>query len=259
MQFCIRVDFNILFRPVIYSVSLNSTSGLCRSEYGKDYDYDSPVKLLDLLYYGRSKTLDEQVVVLGQVLAADCTVGYEEYNNHKVKTSVHTYKPLKYGKPCMEICRFGVIQTFYTVYPKMAKSPFSFFTAPFCSYQIMGHNGIRANSNVDRRCSFANYLYAGPQGQRGAGEKLEGIDEYCRIFNGEIPQFPAWIQCSSNNWQRGSFCSNKRYHHSPLYFPWQVYWSEKIDRRGERHIIERRWLIVPDLRKKQSMMHIVYY
>lgn len=58
--------------------------GFGRSEYGKDYDYDSPVKLLDLLMHGKCQTLDDQVVVLGQVLAADCTVGYEEHQNYRV-------------------------------------------------------------------------------------------------------------------------------------------------------------------------------
>lgn len=55
-----------------------------RSEYGKDYDYDSPVKLLDLLLHGKSKRTDQQVVVLGHVLAADCTIGYEDLQNYQV-------------------------------------------------------------------------------------------------------------------------------------------------------------------------------
>lgn len=54
-----------------------------RSEYGKDYDYDSPVKLLDLLLHGKCKRVDQQVVVLGHVLAADCTIGYEDLQNYQ--------------------------------------------------------------------------------------------------------------------------------------------------------------------------------
>ena len=113
------------------------TVPLLRSEYGKDYDFEAPVKLLDRMmhslptsreqqvpplaavrpaWWGRparaSPSLlphglasqaawhmttpaaaacrcqiasDAQVVVLGQVLAADCTVGYEEIVNTQVR------------------------------------------------------------------------------------------------------------------------------------------------------------------------------
>jgi PDZ domain len=37
------------------------------SEYGGDYDTDSPVKLLDKLLYGMKQTAKQQVVLLSQV------------------------------------------------------------------------------------------------------------------------------------------------------------------------------------------------
>ena len=56
-----------------------------RSEYGKDFEFDSPVKLLDQLLHGKCKRTDQQVVVLGHVLAADCTQGYEDLTNYQVE------------------------------------------------------------------------------------------------------------------------------------------------------------------------------
>lgn len=55
-----------------------------RSEYGKDYDYDAPVKLLDKLLYSMAQTEDEQLVVISQVLVADINIGYEEIVNTQV-------------------------------------------------------------------------------------------------------------------------------------------------------------------------------
>lgn len=37
------------------------------SQYGKDYDYDAPVKLLDKLLHSMAQTEDEQLVVVSQV------------------------------------------------------------------------------------------------------------------------------------------------------------------------------------------------
>ena len=37
-------------------------------QYGKDYDYDAPVKLLGKLLHSMAKTEDEQLVVISQVL-----------------------------------------------------------------------------------------------------------------------------------------------------------------------------------------------
>ncbi|GLJ14809.1 hypothetical protein SUGI_0240630 [Cryptomeria japonica] len=55
-----------------------------RSEYGKDYDYDAPVKLLDKLLHSMAQTEDEQLVVLSQVLVADINIGYEDIVNTQV-------------------------------------------------------------------------------------------------------------------------------------------------------------------------------
>jgi hypothetical protein len=38
-----------------------------QSEYGNDYGAQSPVKLLDKLYYGFPQTVDEELVILAQV------------------------------------------------------------------------------------------------------------------------------------------------------------------------------------------------
>ncbi|KAF3780420.1 Protease Do-like 9 [Nymphaea thermarum] len=57
-----------------------------RSEYGKDYDYDAPVKLLDKLLHSMAQTEDEQLVVVSQVLVSDINIGYEDIVNTQVKT-----------------------------------------------------------------------------------------------------------------------------------------------------------------------------
>ncbi|GAQ91114.1 HrtA/DegP protease [Klebsormidium nitens] len=54
------------------------------SEYGSDYDYDTPVKLLDRMLHGMARSDDEQVVVLSQVLAHDENIGYEDLSNRVV-------------------------------------------------------------------------------------------------------------------------------------------------------------------------------
>ncbi|MFS7980123.1 putative protease Do-like, PDZ domain-containing protein [Helianthus anomalus] len=55
-----------------------------RSEYGKDYDFDAPVKLLDNHLHAMAETVDEKLVVVSQVLVADINVGYEEIVNTQV-------------------------------------------------------------------------------------------------------------------------------------------------------------------------------
>jgi len=57
-----------------------------KSEYGKDWDYDAPVKLLDRYLHHHVASSGEQVVVIGQVLAADINVGYEDMTSTQVKT-----------------------------------------------------------------------------------------------------------------------------------------------------------------------------
>ena len=74
---CLQCFSSSVFLPQVSAPYL-------RSEYGKDYDYDSPVKLLDILLHGKCKRADQQVVVLGHVLAADCTIGYEDLQNYQV-------------------------------------------------------------------------------------------------------------------------------------------------------------------------------
>ncbi|KXZ47287.1 hypothetical protein GPECTOR_36g14 [Gonium pectorale] len=55
-----------------------------RSEYGKEYDFDAPVKLLEKMMHGMAAKPDEQVVVLSQVLASEVNLGYEEICNTQV-------------------------------------------------------------------------------------------------------------------------------------------------------------------------------
>ncbi|WOL13804.1 protease Do-like 9 [Canna indica] len=55
-----------------------------RSEYGKDYEYDAPVKLLDKLLHTMAQSHDEQLVVISQVLVADINIGYEDIVNTQV-------------------------------------------------------------------------------------------------------------------------------------------------------------------------------
>jgi len=55
-----------------------------RSEYGKDYEFDAPVKLLDKHLHAMAESVDEQLVVISQVLVADINIGYEEIVNTQV-------------------------------------------------------------------------------------------------------------------------------------------------------------------------------
>ncbi|KAL9155733.1 hypothetical protein ABFS82_09G024500 [Erythranthe guttata] len=55
-----------------------------RSEYGKDYEYEAPVKLLDKLLHEMRQSAEEQIVVVSQVLVADINIGYEEIVNTQV-------------------------------------------------------------------------------------------------------------------------------------------------------------------------------
>lgn len=66
----------LVFTPV--------TVPLLRSEYGKEFDYEAPVKLLDRMLHAQAENSSQQVVVLNQVLAADANVGYEEIVNTQV-------------------------------------------------------------------------------------------------------------------------------------------------------------------------------
>ncbi|XP_074591327.1 protease Do-like 9 [Curcuma longa] len=55
-----------------------------RSEYGKDYEYDAPVKLLEKHLHAMAQSHDEQLVVISQVLVADINIGYEGIVNTQV-------------------------------------------------------------------------------------------------------------------------------------------------------------------------------
>lgn len=55
-----------------------------RSECGRDYEFDAPVKLLDKFLHAMAQSVDEQLVVVSQVLAANINVGYEEIVNTQV-------------------------------------------------------------------------------------------------------------------------------------------------------------------------------
>ncbi|KAL6287986.1 hypothetical protein ACE6H2_012376 [Prunus campanulata] len=55
-----------------------------RSEYGKDYEFDAPVKLLDKHLHSMAQSIDEQLVVVSQVLVADINIGYEDIVNTQV-------------------------------------------------------------------------------------------------------------------------------------------------------------------------------
>lgn len=55
-----------------------------RSEYGKDYEYDAPVKLLEKHLHAMAQSHDEQLVVISQVLVADINIGYEDIVNTQV-------------------------------------------------------------------------------------------------------------------------------------------------------------------------------
>ncbi|KAM1080824.1 hypothetical protein EV1_015346 [Malus domestica] len=55
-----------------------------RSEYGKEYEFEAPVKLLDKMLHSMPQSPDEQLVVVSQVLVADINIGYEEIVNTQV-------------------------------------------------------------------------------------------------------------------------------------------------------------------------------
>ncbi|KAB1202453.1 Protease Do-like 9 [Morella rubra] len=52
--------------------------------YGKEYEYEAPVKLLDKLLHSMPQSPDEQLVVVSQVLVADINIGYEDIVNTQV-------------------------------------------------------------------------------------------------------------------------------------------------------------------------------
>ncbi|CAL5037730.1 unnamed protein product [Urochloa decumbens] len=76
-----------------------------RSEYGKDYEYDAPVKLLDKHMHAMAQSPDEQLVVVSQVLVSDINIGYEEIVNIQVLSFNGTpVKNLKHLAAMVEEC-----------------------------------------------------------------------------------------------------------------------------------------------------------
>ncbi|KAI9078027.1 hypothetical protein K1719_039952 [Acacia pycnantha] len=55
-----------------------------RSEYGKEYDFNAPIKFLDKHLHAMAESIDEQLVVVSQVLVADINIGYEDIVNTQV-------------------------------------------------------------------------------------------------------------------------------------------------------------------------------
>ncbi|RDX79627.1 Protease Do-like 9, partial [Mucuna pruriens] len=72
-----------------------------RSEYGKDYEYEAPVKLLDKLLHSMPQSPDEQLLVVSQVLVADINIGYEDIVNTQVLA--FNGKPVKNLKSLAEM------------------------------------------------------------------------------------------------------------------------------------------------------------
>ncbi|CAN6214445.1 unnamed protein product [Urochloa humidicola] len=76
-----------------------------RSEYGKDYEYDAPVKLLDKHMHAMAQSPDEQLVVVSQVLVSDINIGYEDIVNIQVRSFNGTpVKNLKHLATMVEEC-----------------------------------------------------------------------------------------------------------------------------------------------------------
>lgn len=72
-----------------------------RSEYGKDYDYDAPLRLLTKMMHGHKEKKDDEVVVVSQVLSSDINIGYEDIVN-VIVTGVNG-KPVRNLKTLVKI------------------------------------------------------------------------------------------------------------------------------------------------------------
>ncbi|XP_022855680.1 protease Do-like 9 isoform X2 [Olea europaea var. sylvestris] len=76
-----------------------------RSEYGKDYEFEAPVKLLNKLVHELPQSPEEQIVVVSQVLVADINIGYEDIVNTQVHAfNGHPVKNLKSLASMVESC-----------------------------------------------------------------------------------------------------------------------------------------------------------
>ncbi|KAJ6833636.1 putative protease Do-like 9 [Iris pallida] len=82
-----------------------------RSEYGKDYEYDAPVKLLEKHLHSMAQSPDEQLVVVSQVLVADINIGYEDIVNTQVLAfNGKPVKNLKELAKMVESCKEEFLQ-----------------------------------------------------------------------------------------------------------------------------------------------------
>ena len=58
-----------LFLAKIYNLYMSQPLGLTAfCQYGKEYEFDAPVKLLDKHLHAMAQSVDEQVVVISQVI-----------------------------------------------------------------------------------------------------------------------------------------------------------------------------------------------
>ncbi|XP_039125314.1 protease Do-like 9 [Dioscorea cayenensis subsp. rotundata] len=82
-----------------------------RSEYGKDYEFEAPVKLLDKHLHAMAESPDEQIVVVSQVLVADINIGYEDIVNTQVLAfNGKPVKNLKSLATMVESCKDEFLQ-----------------------------------------------------------------------------------------------------------------------------------------------------
>eukprot|EP00878_Enallax_costatus_P009462 GHUV01009887.1.p1 GENE.GHUV01009887.1~~GHUV01009887.1.p1 ORF type:complete len:535 (+),score=127.38 GHUV01009887.1:151-1755(+) len=89
------IPFHIKGKPPSYFIVAGlvftpATVPYLRSEYGKEYDFDAPVKLLDKMMHAMADAEGQQVVLLSQVLASEVNIGYEEMLNTQVGASLTT-------------------------------------------------------------------------------------------------------------------------------------------------------------------------
>ena len=73
-----------------------------KSEYGKDYDYDAPVPILNRMMYDQVTDKGQNVVVVAHVLSAPINIGYEDI----VNTVVNGFngKPVSNLKQLADMC-----------------------------------------------------------------------------------------------------------------------------------------------------------
>ena len=65
----------------LLTICVNFASAKTSPLMMQEYDFDAPVRILEKMMHSLADTVDQQVVVLGQVLAAEINIGYEEIVN----------------------------------------------------------------------------------------------------------------------------------------------------------------------------------